>query len=747
MYEATVSTPSSSPSCRRSGFDVVDPEPTADGVAVDLVLSRGERAAVARPRDRARALPRRERRAPRRSSPRAQAAGGFTVWRDYDGTDGIRQYLSDFVAAHREDREAGRDRDHDPGPRDRRRADHQEPKTRATAAASADGKDRPAVLYQGTTHAREWISTEVTRRLMEYFAGNSTTAQEAAQAARALVRPGRQPRRLPVHVRRRAPLAQEPARQRRRRPDHQPRRRRPEPQLPRALGLRRRGLGARDLLRHLPRARGRPPSPRRRPTSTSSSRIDPVMARSATTPTARCCSTRRAGRCRRPARDLPIYLALTGNDDEPGGRGLRPGRLGRALHHQRRVHRLGARTSEDVLAWTPELERGLRRAAASSSPTTRRWSSASSRSTCRSRSTWRARRPTRRGRSRTSATRPSRSTSSSTSDGPDVRQQPARRLPLRATPTAIRSRSRCSPATRCASVTLNYRINGGRDAAAPAPGAGRAARPSARATTPTTAIRRGDGPRHRPGRLGRGLVHGQRRGKAKRQGQAARGGHGGLRSDSFTYEAVSESGAGTLVVAAEDYTGISPAQAGGPNYLDYYTDALTANGIAARRLRRRRAGPRGARRARRARPLRRRRLVHGRRRDHPRAGDGPGHRLAARQRRDARDARVHERGRQRPLHGQERRRPVPGRLRRSTRSPTSPAAPVRRRSPRAASCSRATSSSTTWAPTCSTTAAASTTTTGEPFPVHGLSAPFDGLRLDPQRRRRRRQPGLRRTRS
>ena len=34
------------------------------------------------------------------------------------------------------------------------------------------------------------------------------------------------------------------------------------------------------------------------------------------------------------------------------------------------------------------------------------------------------------------------------------------------------------------------------------------------------------------------------------------------------------------MVAAEDYTGASPVQAGGPNYLDFYTDALDANGVA-----------------------------------------------------------------------------------------------------------------------------------------------------------------------
>lgn len=53
---------------------------------------------------------------------------------------------------------------------------------------------------------------------------------------------------------------------------------------------------------------------------------------------------------------------------------------------------------------------------------------------------------------------------------------------------------------------------------------------------------------------------------------------GGEVSESFTYEAVEESTDDVLIVAAEDYTGASPGQTGGPNYLDYYTDALDANG-------------------------------------------------------------------------------------------------------------------------------------------------------------------------
>jgi hypothetical protein len=56
---------------------------------------------------------------------------------------------------------------------------------------------------------------------------------------------------------------------------------------------------------------------------------------------------------------------------------------------------------------------------------------------------------------------------------------------------------------------------------------------------------------------------------------------GGETSDSFTYQAVSETGNRVLVLAAEDYSGASPAQAPGPHYVDYYLDALSANGVAA----------------------------------------------------------------------------------------------------------------------------------------------------------------------
>ena len=53
---------------------------------------------------------------------------------------------------------------------------------------------------------------------------------------------------------------------------------------------------------------------------------------------------------------------------------------------------------------------------------------------------------------------------------------------------------------------------------------------------------------------------------------------GGRSSESFTYDAVSETGNRVLVVAAEDYTGASPVQTPGPHFADAYVDALAANG-------------------------------------------------------------------------------------------------------------------------------------------------------------------------
>ncbi len=57
---------------------------------------------------------------------------------------------------------------------------------------------------------------------------------------------------------------------------------------------------------------------------------------------------------------------------------------------------------------------------------------------------------------------------------------------------------------------------------------------------------------------------------------------GGATSPSFTYRVQSDTGRRVLVLAAEDYSGASPVKTGvtAPQYLSFYTNALTANGVA-----------------------------------------------------------------------------------------------------------------------------------------------------------------------
>ena len=91
-----------------------------------------------------------------------QKAAGFKVWRDYDGPDGLRQYKYDLDAANEDIldlRVIG--------------TTHQDREIlalRLTAKEESSGDgSKPAVLYSSTVHARERISTEVDRRLLEWF--------------------------------------------------------------------------------------------------------------------------------------------------------------------------------------------------------------------------------------------------------------------------------------------------------------------------------------------------------------------------------------------------------------------------------------------------------------------------------------------------------------------------------------------------------------------------------------------------
>src|SRR5215203_3226564 len=148
---------------RSGGYDVAESH-LGGGSTVDLVLTSREA-------DRLRgqgvdlSLKRNGKGQTVRQQADAMAAGGYNVYRSYDEADGIRDEL--YALAKRypaivklvvigktlQGREIIA------------------LKVTKNANQLADGA-RPASLYMGTVHAREWIATEVTRRLLRHFVEN-----------------------------------------------------------------------------------------------------------------------------------------------------------------------------------------------------------------------------------------------------------------------------------------------------------------------------------------------------------------------------------------------------------------------------------------------------------------------------------------------------------------------------------------------------------------------------------------------
>jgi Zinc carboxypeptidase len=148
----------------REGFDVAAIRDVAGGVKVDLVLSVRDRDKLAS-QGVDLALIRNKAGKTVRQQAEAQSAYGFNVWRSFDEPGGIRDEL--YALAKRyptlvklqvigksvQGREIIA------------------LKVTKNARTTPDGA-RPDVLYMSTIHAREWISTEVNRRLLRYYLDN-----------------------------------------------------------------------------------------------------------------------------------------------------------------------------------------------------------------------------------------------------------------------------------------------------------------------------------------------------------------------------------------------------------------------------------------------------------------------------------------------------------------------------------------------------------------------------------------------
>ena len=154
----------------RDGYDVAAAKQVASGVRVDLVLSASDRDRLAG-RGIELALKRNKNGFTSQELAAQQSAFGFNVWRSWDEPGGIRDEL--YALA-----------DQYPSLTKLEVIGHTiqgRPiialKVTKNARKIADGK-RPAVLYSSNQHAREWISLEVNRRLLHHYLENYDSDQE-----------------------------------------------------------------------------------------------------------------------------------------------------------------------------------------------------------------------------------------------------------------------------------------------------------------------------------------------------------------------------------------------------------------------------------------------------------------------------------------------------------------------------------------------------------------------------------------
>jgi hypothetical protein len=160
LYRATVDS-ATLQTLQRGGYDIASARETAQGVEVALVLTATDRERLRGQGVRLEVYRDKQGRTQTQRAA-AQAANGFTVWRSYDEPGGIRDEMYQLARRNPQlvklvvlgETYQGRE--------------YIALKLTQSADEVPDGT-RPAVLYASTHHAREWISTEVNRRLLRWY--------------------------------------------------------------------------------------------------------------------------------------------------------------------------------------------------------------------------------------------------------------------------------------------------------------------------------------------------------------------------------------------------------------------------------------------------------------------------------------------------------------------------------------------------------------------------------------------------
>ncbi len=160
VYEATVDEETYA-GLVADGYDIASSEAVLQGIHVDLVLSANERAKLV-----AQGVPIRVQRDEfgRTTTQRAalQSAYGFNVWRSWDEPGGLRDELYEIAKENPQLVKL------EVLGKSRQGREYIALKVTQGARGIKDGK-RPAVLYASTYHAREWVAPEVNRRLLHWY--------------------------------------------------------------------------------------------------------------------------------------------------------------------------------------------------------------------------------------------------------------------------------------------------------------------------------------------------------------------------------------------------------------------------------------------------------------------------------------------------------------------------------------------------------------------------------------------------
>ena len=552
MYTARVSAAKATELIRK-GYDISDVTARRRGTRIDIVLTRAQRATLARNGVKL-SLKRTKSGKTVRQAAAAQAAGGFTVYRSWDEPGGIRDELYN-VARNNPDIVKLKVLAHTSQGREIIAL-----KVSKNARKKKDGS-RPAVLYSSTQHAREWISTEVNRRTLHHFVDgydSDRSIQKLLDKTElwfvVVANPDGYQYTFDHERLWRKNLRNNDA----------------DPETTGADGVDPNrnfaehwkydnegssGIFSSDTYRG-PAAGSEPETQAMQGLINS---VDPEMQANwhSYGPLILFPQGWLVGA---PDADNPIYTALAGTDANPAIAGFDPGLSAEELYVTNGETTDYADVNAGTISFTPELDEGCP-GCGFVFPDNEALVEAEFRKTLPF--------STSLAKSADDPEDPESSVGMTTKpfylDQDDVDPENGALAAFDfkfkesyGDPQDVRVLAKRS----LGKVTAKYRINGGRERRAD-----------------TSEWRNGEvygvgSPTYY--RVMRGFVRGTNPGDTVQVWFEAKG----KKSDSFTYKAVSESGRRALIMSAEDYSGASPPQAPGPHYLSKYQDALTANNIA-----------------------------------------------------------------------------------------------------------------------------------------------------------------------